>query len=261
MTPNRPIINLDAKRIVLQTYNSTAQALANQAAKFGANRSIIIAPGQGPGAILARTLSNYWKKQHNTVLSQLSYKPETGHSKSIAALLEIDQAQARKKQLEKKLWRKVNMTPRRRQDIDAFFLIANSQEARSFVPLLKYYYAENIPVLVALLDDPNPKSISKDLDNAWIYGSPWMGNMSKSWLHNASQLLGKRPQNLSLTHFALGYDALSLALDWDKLKYFPSLKLPAATGILSANSHAQLKRHGVWSRATKQGLISLEPID
>ena len=264
-SPKATILTLNLHQLTPNAIQDTANAMVIQAKQLGAQRAVIIAPDNEADVSqeaedkrsLARSIKSQWQHNHGLLLSELQFKAKTGHSGSVASLLEIKQANARQQQLEKTMRQKTTMTPRRRQDIDAFFLIASAQEARNFAPLLKYYYAESIPLLVTLTDTPRPALLRKDLDQAWVYESPWMTESKAKWQKLLNQTSSDQRNQIS-AETALGYDALLLAFSWEKLKHFPHFSLSGKTGTLTADSNAHLRRALTWSKITHGGFFTPE---
>src|SRR5690606_29923358 len=67
-------------------------------------------------------------------------------SQEIRAALNIQRSEARAKEIESILNRRIEFTPRRRQDIDMVFMLAKPAQARVIKPLLDFYYAGDLAV-------------------------------------------------------------------------------------------------------------------
>lgn len=137
----------------------------------------------------------------------------------------------------------------RRQDIDAIFLLAYPSMARQIVPLLKYYYAGDIPVYAtsaAYAANYNP-SLDKDLDGLYFLDIPWVFN------HQIGVRNWPEPWNTYSRLYALGYDSYSMTQEWQSLQSMPQSGLTKETGVLFMMSNGHIRRELVLGQF-KQGV-------
>jgi uncharacterized protein len=240
-----------------------AQAMAERAKTQGIRRSILISPDQGPGKKLAEALDQTWKTLGGTTLTHYTFTPHSEHTTSIQQTLEISHSLARKTMLEKTLWEKVTMTPRRRQDIDGFFIVADHQDARSIAPLLNYFFAADLPVYMRLTTAPPlaDKSFMKDLNHTWIYDMPWISQPVKNLAedlrqaYQTSQSQTTQAFQKNIGYYAIGYDALRLGIQLGKLQKFPKLSIQGASGAATITPENTIHQRQTWAQITEKGML------
>ena len=126
----------------------------------------------------------------------------------------------------------------RRQDIDAIFLLAYPSMARQIVPMLKYYYAGDIPVYAtsaAYGAYYNP-SLDKDLDGLYFLDIPWVFN------HQIGHRNWPEPWNTYSRLYALGYDSFDMTQQWQALQSMPQSGLSRQTGVLYMMPNGHVRR-------------------
>lgn len=126
----------------------------------------------------------------------------------------------------------------RRQDIDAIFLLAYPSMARQIVPLLKYYYAGDIPVYAtsaAYSADYNP-GLDRDLDGLCFVDIPWV------FSHQIGHKTWPETWNTYSRLYALGYDSYDLLNQWQSLQSMPNSGLSQQTGVLYVMPNGHIRR-------------------
>ena len=89
----------------------------------------------------------------------------------------IDTSEARSKKLLSLLPRRnMQFVPRRRNDIDFIFLVADPDAGRQIKPTLAFYFSENIPVysIPSIYEGTHNPSGNSDLNGITFVDSPWM---------------------------------------------------------------------------------------
>lgn len=126
----------------------------------------------------------------------------------------------------------------RRQDIDAIFLLAYPSMARQIVPMLKYYYAGDVPVYAtsaAYGAYYNP-SLDRDLDGLYFLDIPWVFN------HQIGHRNWPEPWNTYSRLYALGYDSFEMTQQWQALQSMPQSGLSKQTGVLYMMPNGHIRR-------------------
>ena len=98
------------------------------------------------------------------------------YSKRIRALLGIDQSESRGNLLAAQVGAELELTPRRRADIDFLFLAMNAEQARLFTPQLRFFQAHDLALYAtaaAYTGKPNPAK-DADLDGIQFGDMRWM---------------------------------------------------------------------------------------
>lgn len=199
-----------------------AQQLADKAKQDGRSRALVIASEGEWGRVVSKTLINQWQLDGGYVIDALYFTPQTDLTTAIPGFLHVNIANDRK------TTNKLALEQQRRQDFDVIFLLAEPQNARQIVPLLKYYYVENIPIYAtsAIYSGvPNPQK-DKDLNGVIFCDIPWLLTMAHA---NNNRL------------YAVGRDAYRIS---NELSHFP---FSGATGELTLSSKQQVYRRLSWT--------------
>ena len=150
--------------------------------------------------------------------------------------LSIDESENRAKKLEQIIDQKLKFTPSRRTDIDMIFLATSPRQARQIKPLLKYYFAGDIPVYSTSTIFNTASNSYKDVDlndirfcdSTWIVTNnpkdPVQQELKKLW-----------PKDFS-THkrlFAMGGDIAKITSNINTLTSIDGSVVKGYTGRLS----------------------------
>ena len=123
-----------------------ASQIATQAWQQGNNpNAAVFTPNTAWGQNIEQDFQQNWLANDGTIIQSVRYQKRAQLSKQIQNLLQISQSNNRHRTLERLLGKKIRTIPRIRKDINMFFVIANSTTARQILPLIKFYYAGDIP--------------------------------------------------------------------------------------------------------------------
>lgn len=212
-----------------------AEQVAIKASQAGRSNAIIIAPANQRNQHIAKSLIEQWQSQGGKVIDTYYYSSRANFSQDIATLMHVNPKEDRE-QMEDDNDKKI-LEQQRRQDFDVIFLLAQPTQGRIIVPLLKYYYANNIPIYstsVIYSGSPSPQK-DADLDGVIFCDIPWV-------LSNKST----KPQLSRL--YAVGRDAQLLTNELQRLAQLPNFPIYAATGALTLNSKQQIYRRVPWTQ-------------
>ena len=164
-------------------------------------------------------------------------------------MLRIGESNARLKRLESVLGTKLEFQPRRRSDIAFIFAASQVATARVLRPLLKFYFAGDVPTY-ATSDafEPNPNA-NQDMDGLIFPDMPWMlggalADSVRTAANDAWPSSGPRRNRL----FAFGFDAYRLAT---ALRAAPSgapVAVDGLTGRLSLDAERRVHRELDWAQ-------------
>lgn len=210
-----------------------AVQLAQRARKSGLQNAIIIAPQNLWGKRLVNAFSTHWVTEGGSIRDTWYYTSRATFNQEIAHLLNIDP------NIDKKLMQEGNdklvLEQQRRQDFDVIILFSQPQDARVIVPLLRYYYANNIPIFATssiYSGKPNPaKDI--DLNGVIVCDIPWSMEMARNTNSDATQ---------SDRLYAVGQDAYLLSQTLTRLMLLPNFPIYGTTGALTLSSTRQIHR-------------------
>jgi outer membrane PBP1 activator LpoA protein len=164
-------------------------------------------------------------------------------------MLDVDDSEARAAQLRSIIPRS-NMvfTPRRRQDVDVLFLLANPAEGRQIRPTMGFHFAGDVAVyaLPAIYDGLGydggiSTNVNRDLNGINFIDAPWvLTNDDPLKLATASAFEpGAGPVERLR---AMGIDTYRLHNRLAQLANFPGVSLQGATGNLSMSSDGSIQR-------------------
>jgi len=207
----------------------------------GARNALIIRPAGNWGVKMERALRDSWEGLGGAISSVASYSGRDEYSSSISSALELDQSERRSNEIRALLGGKLEFTARRRQDIDAVFLLSrSSSEARSIKPLLAYHYAGKLPIYAtSSIYSGTNDSRDKDLNGVRLVETPWsLGDTSGHPYSSLPSPQGDRNANLR----ALGADAFLLQSRFKQLQSGPELMIRGNTGLLSLDPQLRIVR-------------------
>lgn len=215
--------------------------IAQLAFGTGARRALIIRPLGEWGEKMEHALRHSWEKLGGRVSAVASYSGRDEYSSSIAGALNLPESEQRAKEIRGLLGGKLEFTARRREDVDAVFLLSHSgAEARSVKPLLAYHYAGNIPVyatssIYSGVSDDRDKDLNgiQLLETPWVLGTARAGNdpMNKPTASDRYSSLR-----------ALGADAFLLQSRMNQFQSGPELMIRGNTGLLSLDPNLRIVR-------------------
>ena len=138
----------------------------------------------------------------------------------------------------------MEFTPRRRNDIDFIFLVANPNEGRQIKPTLAFYFAQNIPVysIPSIYEGRDNSAENRDLDGIIFADAPWIlesnDELNKSINENLRQASGtlRRLRAMGIDSFRL-YPRLNQFLDNN------STVIQGVTGELSITDNQKIRRN------------------
>lgn len=195
-------------------------------------RIMMIIPDNAWGQEIGNVFRNESKKQGMTVVETIQY----GRGQNMSHLIQSGLGYSEYKTQGKNGRSQTHGS--RRQDIDAIFMLAYPSVARQIMPLLKYYYAGDIPTYStsASYDAFYNPSKNKDLDGLYFVDIPWVFNHQ----------LGHRPWpeawNTYSRLYALGYDSFTLTQQWSILQSMPQSGLSKKTGVLYVMPNGHIRR-------------------
>ncbi|WP_423062944.1 penicillin-binding protein activator [Candidiatus Paracoxiella cheracis] len=219
-------------------------------------RALIIAPTGPWGASIAKVFQQTWESLGGRTITQLNYSHRDDFNKDISQLLNIDQSKSRERNLHYVLREKIRTVPRRRKDFDTIFLVAGPAQAREILPLLKFYYAGNVPVYATSLIYPGipQPNIDHDLngvvfdDMPWVLKSPSQLPTNLAQTRHRIKILWPRSYAQNTRLYGLGVDAYDIIPRLGKLAILPQFGVYSATGMLYLSPNQHIYRKLVWAQ-------------
>ena len=226
---------------------SEAMQVAARARKNGHSRALIIAPANPWGDEVAAAFTNQWLASGGHVIDTMKYSDTENITSAIKQLLHA--TESARPTRGHPVAQSTQAGSRRRHDFDMIFLLAYPSKARQIMPMLKYYYAGDIPVYATSAvysGSPNTQK-DRDLDGVIFCDMPWVFNHqmgSKNW---------PEQWNSYNRLYALGMDSFVLVTQLNQLLLFPAMGFSDRSGVLYLTPNQQISRILAWGRI-KQGL-------
>jgi len=201
-----------------------AAQIVTQARNAGQSKAIVIAPQNAWGHRLVASFSSHWQASGGKIQDVWYYTSQATFNQEIAQMLRVNQAAQNANNKEA-------LANQRRQDFDVIFLFAQPQEARVIVPLLRYYYVNNVPIYATssvYASRPDP-SKDVDLNGVMVCDIPWSATANDGIA--ASDRL-----------YAMGQDAYRLSQSLQRLIILTTFPLYGSTGALTLSSSHQIHR-------------------
>lgn len=199
-------------------------------------------------------------KSSNNAIAGIIYTDKNSDYKNvISKALNIDTSISRKSTLQWIIGSKLDFSPRRRQDFDHIFLAASDLEANRIKPLLKFYYADNIPIISTssinsytykysdVKNNYNNYNIS-DLNNTEFCDIPLLiynNKQNKKLLTNLHDNWGNNYIKL-VRLYALGLDSYELYHNLNILQTIPKLGINQNIGHLYLTDNNIIHRQLPW---------------
>ena len=206
-------------------------------------RAALIAPEAADYDRLRSTFAANWQDRGGKIVSLATYGETNDYSTVIKNLMAIDASEERLENLRSLLPRNnIEFIPRRRQDIDFIFLIANPRQARLIKPTLAFYFAADVPVfaLPSVFDGLNGSTDNRDLEGIWFADAPWLLENSSLKKQIDGQL--RAAQGSSQRLRALGVDSFRLYPRLNQVTRRPDIAIAGATGSLTLSESGRIHR-------------------
>ncbi|MEX2130998.1 MAG: penicillin-binding protein activator [Pseudohongiellaceae bacterium] len=220
--------------------------VAELARRAGFKNAALISPAGTDYLRLQEAFTNYWRSQGNEVVSRATFNNEEEYADLVKQLLGIDASEARAASITRLLPRSdIEFIPRRRQDIDFIFLMANPSQGRQIKPTLSFYYAGDIPVysLSAIYDglETVNQRANQDLNGIIFTDSPWVLDTQDPLKQQIDQSLRSTQGPLQRLR-ALGIDSFRIYSRLGQLARGEVQSFAGVTGILTMTEYGAIQR-------------------
>ena len=124
-----------------------AEQAAHKLWQSNLQNTLVIVDDNAWGKRVADTFKNKFTELGGNIANIAYLNQQTDLKKFIYQSLGIENSQKRKNTLESVIGNKISFQPRHRQDFNSIFLVTSNLKAKQIKPILKFYYADNIPVI------------------------------------------------------------------------------------------------------------------
>ena len=217
---------------------------ADTAWKAGHRFAAVLTPSGGDYQRIQDSFVNYWTSLGGTIVSVDSFGDARDYSPVIKRVFSIDASEARAAQVRNLVPREnVQFVPRRRQDVDFIFLLANPNEGRQIKPTLAFHFADDVPVyaMPSIYDGGTNATANRDLNTIVFNDAPWVlenndplkASVTSTWAAATGPIQRLR---------AMGVDAYRLYLRMELMRDYPYTRLSGATGVLHYQADGGIHR-------------------
>lgn len=223
--------------------------VANEVYREGKRNALVIYPDGPWGERNFKAFEDRWKTLGGTIVDTAKYSAQRDYSDMIKDLLDVDQSDERAAQLRRMIGKQFEFTPRRRQDIDFVFLLADSVEARKINPTLAFFYADDLPVYATshVYETSDSHINAIDLNGIRFCDIPWKLSHTDH-LQSEIESLWPGSKGAMAPFYALGVDAYRLYPRLQQLKEIPGTRVYGETGTLQLGAGNVITRHLMWAR-------------
>lgn len=203
----------------------------------------------------------YWQELGGEVVAQANFDNASGYSDVIRRLMSIDNSEARARQLQSVLPRSsVQFTPRRRQDIDFVFMLANPAEGRLLKPTMAFHFVGDVPVyaMPAIYDGSSDPASNRDLNGIMFVDAPWVLGSDDPLLRTTQDIWPNAAGPVQRLR-AMGVDSFRLHTRIAQLANFPGIRIQGATGVLSMRSDGSIMRELIGARFDEGAITIIQP--
>ena len=250
----------------LYTFALSPEQEARQAAERtwldGRRSAVIMYPNDQLGQRMAGSYRDRYTALGGKIIAEANYDPAgtEGYSASISRLLGVDRSEARINDLSRRMGLKLKHEARRRQDIEAIFLPATTDDARLIKPEFDFYYALDLPVYSTsrVFSGKLDKVNDADLNRVHFPDMPWMigKDVEIDSLRTFMQVDPANSGNRYDRLYAIGMDLHALAGRLDTLSLSPRLYMQGLTGNLHITNDGIIVHDMIWA-AFRDGIPKL----
>lgn len=225
-----------------------ARQVAELAIRDNHTTAAVLVPDSDWGRRLQDAFTERFEELGGSVLTVQHYPTNVDdYSRQLKSLFNLDDSDARHRDLQHILGTKLNFLPYRRQDIDMIFLAGTNRSARGIIPALKFHHAGDLPVYATshvysgYLD-----AADRDLEGVIFCDLPWTLT-SDSPLKQDFNTIWK-DQRTYTRLFALGVDAYNIVQNLQYLQTHDYARFSGETGNISMDGNRRLHRELLWAR-------------
>ena len=221
------------------------------------NNVAVIVPEGAWGEKIAVAFEDRYRSQGGKVIATFKYNVSRNLGDQVCNFLARDAATMCVPQQRNKK-KQIDSHEMRRQDIDAIFFVATTPaQARLIIPLLKFYYASDLPIYsISTLYSGNPRpDLNQDINDVYFCDMPWV--LDPGSLNANLQTIHEQITTTTLwansfadysKFYALGVDAYNLAVELNTLLSAPHAGIEGASGTLYLDNSNHIYRELRWAQ-------------
>jgi len=226
-----------------------ARQVAELAIRDNHTTAAVLVPDSDWGRRLQVAFTRRFEELGGSVLTIQHYPTNVDdYSRQLKMLFNLDDSEARHKDLQHVLGTKLNFMPYRRQDIDMIFLAATHRAARGIIPALKFHHAGDLPVYATshVYSGYLDKNADRDLNGVIFCDLPWTLTSDNIFKKNFN--VTWKDQRAYTRLFALGVDAFNIIQNLRYLQSHDYARFSGETGNISMDENLRLHRELLWAQ-------------
>jgi uncharacterized protein len=224
----------------------TAEKMAQSALK---NTAIIVPEGAW-GDKIAKVFKKQYESFGGNIVATLQYHSGVNLAEQICSFLVSDADKICGIHKNKTKQQRLPFGNMLRQDIDSIFFVATTPvQARQVVPLIRFYYANNLPIysISSVYSGTSRPDLDQDINNIYFCDMPWVIENPNSYnaklQETYKQIMGNQSWMGSYAKYsklyALGIDAYELAINLRS-------GIDGASGVLYLDNFNHISRALQW---------------
>ena len=171
------------------------------------------------------------------------------YSDSIENIFNVNASVKRHQEIKDAVGKSLKFTPRRRQDADFVFLVADSEHGRLIKPQIDFLYAHNLPVYSTshILNTELNKIKDQDLNGVRFPELDWLIDKSESMLNLQSKIASNDSDGYERI-FAMGVDSYNLISQLAVLRDNPDARFHGVTSTIALDQERIVVRTPSWAQ-------------
>jgi outer membrane PBP1 activator LpoA protein len=229
----------------------------------GVRNVLVLAPNSDWGIRVSDAFIETWQRQGGLIANKSLFnasRPDL-YLGSIKSALNINTSELRHNQLQRLFGSALVYEPRRRQDVDAVFMLAFPAQARQLKPILDYQRASNLPIIAtsSVYSGINDKARDQDIEGIRFVETPWRLDSNEL----KSQVKDVFPDSLNnhASLVALGLDAFKIYSRLPQMSIFSDVRINGSTGTLAMSDLGKVQRTLDWAVIEKGVAVKANKTD
>lgn len=226
-----------------------ARQVANRAWLEGHRYAMVLVPQTQRGQRHARAFTEAWEELGGTIVDQSFYADQQDYSSVVESALLVDKSKERTRNLRRLLGGEMKFeAPRRRQDVDFVFMVADPSAAQLLKPTLAFHYAGDLPVYSTsnVFSASDSRRTSRDLNGIRFITLPWYFDTNSEVKRAVDE--HAEPGAAYVRLYAMGVDAYRLYPRLKQLEQVAGTRFYGQTGVLGLTPEGKIQREQVWAQ-------------
>lgn len=214
------------------------------------------------GRRLAQQFEYQWRQATEKPLESIAFKSKSKLGVAVKELLDVGLSEQRIDEIKKLFGNHIKSEQRSRTDIDAIYIIANSQQTRLIKPFFDVNvstFGKRLPIYASSRSYVvGESSVEKrDLNGLIFTEMTWMLKDNAPAITRIYDEVGTNNTQLKKL-FAFGYDAHKLMPILKQLAILPEVTVQGLTGELQVINQQRVKRNLQWSQYRQGRVVVLQ---